>query len=161
MKGNDYFPISKFSAENYANLDRCPESAHRKSGPEVCRQRKKPHFHAQKQTTSGSRKTGFSRSAGRSCRRVTGASTTREQGHRIQRPTGRGGPANIRHQATVREALNRLSDNSSQAGKKNEKKCRQDTDGRQLMASMEKVRNGRIARDPAKSFGCTRGKPPP
>lgn len=24
MKGSDYFPISKFSAENYANLDRCP-----------------------------------------------------------------------------------------------------------------------------------------
>lgn len=33
-------------------------------------------------------------------------------------------PANIRQQETVREMLNRLSDNSSPAGKKNEKKSR-------------------------------------
>jgi|GEM_PF-3256646 len=67
MKGSDYFPISKFSAENYANLYRCPGPPHRKSGPEVCRQQKKPRFHAQKQATSGSTaaegRAGFSRSA--------------------------------------------------------------------------------------------------
>ena len=127
MKGSDYFPISKFSAENYANLYRCPGPPHRKSGSEVCRQRKKPRFHAQKQATSGSTaaegRAGFSRSAEAelptSYRRFDRAGTMA----RIQRSTGRGGPANIRQQATARGTLNRLSDNSSPTGKKTRKKA--------------------------------------
>lgn len=82
--------------------------------------RKSRQPRAQRQRKEGPDSAGRQR---RSCRRVTGASTVRELWHRIQRSTGRGGPANIRQQATVREMLNRLSDNSSPAGKKNEKKA--------------------------------------
>lgn len=144
MKGSDYFPISKFSVENYANLYRCPAPPAGKASTKSVGSERNPAFmrksrqpRAQRQRKEGPDSAGRQR---RSCRRVTGASTARELWHRMQRSTGRCGPANIRQQATVRETLNRLSDNSSPTGKKNEKKSRQDTDGRQLMVPMGKVR---------------------
>lgn len=145
MKGSDYFPISKFSAENYANLYRCPESAPPEKRARSLSAAKETPLSCAKAGNLGLNGSGRKDRIQQVCR---GGATDEPQ---ALRPRGNYG---TEFSARQEEVIRRTSGNRQRLEKrstgyrttarrparKTRKKAGKTTDGRQLMVSMEKVR---------------------